>query len=475
MQGETLMLPVPIWVQIFQHIFNHPSWRHMPAERLAVLCQLSLVCRIFRLATDNIIFSELRCSDTYKDTTLYSPNSLYSQRLDFWRTPSIGQFVRRCAISKTTNLALFDILPCLPQLRELELIGIPHLGPEHLMFICGLEALVWLYVFQCRTRRLELQLPDGAVRWKISHAEFFTGIYAEPLLYPLLLPAYLTEFDATGGVDRLFSPRGVRDMPIFPRVKKLHIDWVHHRHDGDPERLLNFPAVEDLVLTGPMFLTPEFHSALFPKLKRYRGPFRNLRYFAAVAELENLSIWGEDPSKVIPRHRDEDSSTSTDLQEFSYPQPNALQILSATFDVLTGPLVRDFMAQWPKLTQLSIRYYCASGNPGDKHCAETFFNDFFPVLPSSLERLALRWQCYVPHNIFAPGESITSVSPTLLDELLEEFRCPRLRAVWLEGCEYLLRWRKSLQEPPVCIKIHYNSEVAQEKRDEFDAWWEDTS
>nr|GAT57381.1 predicted protein [Mycena chlorophos] len=168
-------------------------------------------------------------------------------------------------------------------------------------------------------------------------------------------------------------------------------------------------------------------------------------------------MWGEDPSQVIPPH--EDPSTSTpDPREFSYPQPNSLRILSATFDILSGTQVHDFMAQWPKLTQLSIRLLRASGSPRDKHCAETFFNDFFPVLSSSLERLALRWQCYVPHNIFAPGESITSIAPTLLDELLEESRCSRLTAVWLEGCEYLLRWRKSLQEPPVCIKICYTRE-----------------
>nr|GAT57380.1 predicted protein [Mycena chlorophos] len=272
MQGETFILPVPIWVQIFQHIFNHSSWLHMPAERLAVLCQLPLVCRIFRLATDNIIFSELRCSNTYKNTTLDSPNSLYSQRLEFWRTPSIGQFVWRCAITNTTNLALFDILPCLPQLRELELIGINPLSQEHLMFICGLEALVWLYVFQCWPEALELRLPTQLVRCKISYFKFHTGVFAdsEPLLYPLLLPAYQTELDATGfGIDKIFSP-GARNMPVFPHLKKLHIDWMYR--GGDPERLLKFPAVEDLVLDGPMRLEPEFVERLFPKLKRYRGP-----------------------------------------------------------------------------------------------------------------------------------------------------------------------------------------------------------
>nr|GAT57390.1 predicted protein [Mycena chlorophos] len=258
-------------------------------------------------------------------------------------------------------------------------------------------------------------------------------------------------------------------MPVFHRLKTLRMDGLGF----EPEALHRFPAVEHLVFTSGVFIPDSYHNSFFPKLKSYSGPYMNLKYFAACTELQQLSIWGEEPSQVIPRAA---TAKPAVYNEFSYPQPNSLQILEATFDLLTRTQVHDFMAQWPHLAELSLR--CDRGFPEKKlqeHCADVFFNNFFPVLPSSLERLALRWDCTVPHAVGFLEVDMTPAPPTRLDELLDKSRCPRLKAVWLEGCEYLLRWRKSLQEPAQCFKIHYNSQEAQHKRDNFRPWWEDQS
>ncbi|KAJ7059773.1 hypothetical protein C8F01DRAFT_1370633 [Mycena amicta] len=399
-------LPVELWLEIFSHL---------PGTETDTLRRLFAYCRTFHAAARGLVFSEFRCRATRSTESVDERNSQVLRRLQFWCSPDISRFVRSCVLYNE-HPGIFDALRCFPQLETLEVAGI-DLDQSHLDVVCSLESLVELRVTHCATVAFKSAPSSSAIRCHLARVLISTSLRS--LVYPLLLPTHLVHLSITScRIDQVF---GAANTPIFPLLRFLSLDLTTFGY-GHAEILVKFPAVEVLVLNGRIYAPGG--EQFFPKLKSFSGTYTNMRSFASPFSLD-------------------------DFYYFLYPQPNSLRSLTAYFDTLTNIQLDRILAQWSNLTELNIRIGAAKSERSTQgHCAESFFTHLIssPVLPPSLERLALRWNCYLTHTsrMPRPASDSTQSVPTPLSDLLSDSRCPKLTAVWVESCEYLLRWRKSV-------------------------------
>ncbi|KAJ7059772.1 hypothetical protein C8F01DRAFT_1370632 [Mycena amicta] len=401
-------LPMELWLEIFSHL---------PGTETKTLRRLSAYCRTFHAAARGLVFSEFRCRATRSTESDDERNSQVLRRLQFWCSSDISRFVRSCVLYNE-HPGIFDALRYFPQLETLEVAGI-DLDQSHLDVVCSLESLVELRVTHCATVAFKSAPSSSAIRCHLARVLINTSLCS--LVYPLLLPTHLVHLSITScRIDQVF---GAPNTPIFPLLRFLSLDLTTFGY-GHAEILVKFPAVEVLVLNGRIYAPGG--QQFFPKLKSFSGTYTNMRSFASPFSLECLSLYADTPNIIAP--------PPSDFYYFLYPQPNSLRSLTAYFDTLTNIQLDRILAQWSNLTELNIRIGAAKSERSTQgHCAESFFTHLISssALPPSLERLALRWNCYHTHTSRMPrppSDSTRSV-PTPLSDLLSEARCPKLTAV----------------------------------------------
>ncbi|KAJ7057918.1 hypothetical protein C8F01DRAFT_1148838 [Mycena amicta] len=451
-------LPLEIWTEIFNHL----------PLRSDILVRLSGYCQTFYAAARHLVFSEFYCRQTRSDESVRARNLAVLYRLRCWCTDDISRFVRRCVIS-VGHAGIFYALPHFRRLETLELTGI-KLEQSHVRAICRTDTLTELHVTLCRCAASEdrvLSTPSPlTVRCCLKRVWIAQSPRCLSALRPLLLPAHLVDLRvASRGFGQLFNADN-HHIPTFPLVRVL---WIGSSWFTSAEILAKFPAVEVLRLAG--CIGESTGQELFPKLKSFTGKYTNLRSFASPARLQRISLPVEDPDVIISIHD-------------TYPRSNSLSALTAQFNTITNTQLDRVLAHWTNLTEANI--YIGAGRhemPNEGHCADTFITCFTssPALPASLSRLALRWVCDEPsvhkRQKASPPFDSTPASRTYLYNLLSDSRCSKLNVVWLESCDYLLHWRRDVEEPAsaTCINIHHNTREIQAMRDVFPKFWDEPS
>ncbi|KAJ6506800.1 hypothetical protein C8R45DRAFT_970595 [Mycena sanguinolenta] len=150
------------------------------------------------------------------------------------------------------------------------------------------------------------------------------------------------------------------------------------------------------------------------------------------------------------------------------------------FDNFDTATLQTIGAFFSALTELCIEVHCEVKSDDEldeiKDQAATFFDKLKDVtdMPAGLQRLALTWTF---QNVQPDEDDDTpwyyEVKAPELDELRDRLKakCPALTTLWLDGCDFLLSWRKfgdgSVEEDTIV----YDGESLQMKRDEFGSFW----
>ncbi|KAJ6632235.1 hypothetical protein B0H10DRAFT_2206623 [Mycena sp. CBHHK59/15] len=155
---------------------------------------------------------------------------------------------------------------------------------------------------------------------------------------------------------------------------------------------------------------------------------------------------------------------------------NHITSLDATFDSFDNAALGTLSGFFPRLTELRIRinFEVEDGAFEDdvNPQATTFFEALAetPTLPPTLERLALCWAFEYEDPENAPTADELPEFAELRDALV--VRCPGLTVLWLDGHEFLFRWRKSSLDGTVDEGTADDAYDAEVMCADFAAFWE---
>ncbi|KAJ7127783.1 hypothetical protein C8R44DRAFT_873580 [Mycena epipterygia] len=187
-------------------------------------------------------------------------------------------------------------------------------------------------------------------------------------------------------------------------------------------------------------------SSVFPLLREYSGPYQPLPLFLPLNTLTHL---------IIPRCSPQDFITR--IQGIQGPNITLFHVEFNTFD---NPTFNTIMELLPRLIKLLIRIVVPSTSRmfkreifdthklKDDEVPSTFFLKLAdaPILPPSLERLAISWECYEEHFDELSAYKIPDFTQ-LRDALVA--RCPGLTWLWLDGFYFMFQWRNPMPDGTV--------------------------
>ncbi|KAJ7107731.1 hypothetical protein C8R44DRAFT_804160 [Mycena epipterygia] len=201
--------------------------------------------------------------------------------------------------------------------------------------------------------------------------------------------------------------------------------------------LSKFPGVEVLVNGWPIS-DPDSHveaSGFLPVLREYAGTPKNLPFFHGIRITQNITS------------------------------------LAATFDDMDRTAFDGLCDLFTHLTELRVRVVLhVDEETADEDASAASFLKALgqnPSLPPTLEHLALSWEINSWWD-----EALSCTAAPSLTELRDalESRCPALTSLWIDGQDYLLRWRK-FPDGMVDECTTYNKDDARFMREELGAFW----
>ncbi|KAJ7505895.1 hypothetical protein B0H11DRAFT_2272646 [Mycena galericulata] len=452
-------VPNELWIEVFRCLSR------------ASLQNVSLTHHKFRNLSRRLLFAHLDFHPYYigPNNSFLVPNveiERSSERLDFWFSDEIAPFVRSCSISPWKHLRpdwglwifsvtdtphiildpFFENLWKFTGLRTLHsrVVGFTQTGVANL---CRLPSLADVRLDQwdgvdeqpIDTTSLELYVSRFAFRRRgDSEAEDGGDIWV-----PLLRPERLRELEMVWIPNRLAET--LDRIPPFPHVYKLTTGMYLSTMSQNFSILSHFPGVEIFSMRGWGEVQdgpgPRLQaSTVLPRLKEYTGPCQTVSIFLTKSTLTRITIEYCKPQDFIAQ-----------LQGLRAPEN--LTLLDVTFDDLEIPEFDTICAFFTRITELRIKvvYYVeegAFGDPpeeGDNYMATMFFKGLADAsaLPPALERLAIRWEF-----MYEDLENAPPVDPEDIpsfDELHNVLlgHCPALTTLWLDGHDFLFRWRKA--------------------------------
>ncbi|KAJ7096095.1 hypothetical protein C8R44DRAFT_989397 [Mycena epipterygia] len=468
--GSRDRVPNELWLEMLKNVSEYDR---------STVQNFSLTCRTFRGVSRPRLFADLRftpyCLSDHR-VLLPSPTEVDRrlERLNFWCSAEIAPLVRYCDITARKSWehrnssewsfstdspyilldALFERLLHFTGLQRLDASSV-HFTQARVDTLCRLPILSELGVYWCTVAPGECIVPaPQALRVSdfclVSDDKLEYGDnYWIPLLHPDHLRALRAEF----------NPRTVQAIPSFTNVHRLSVTMDLPTPAQNLVILSKFPAVRVLELGGKGLLTDalalrprEQASAVFPLLREYSGPYQPLPLFLPLTTLTHL---------IIPRCSPQDFITRVQ----GIQDPN-ITLFYVEFNKFDNPTFNTIMELLPRLTELLIRIVVPSascmfkreifdarklkddevvdGRLGDSIRAGFKPSTFFlkladaPILPPSLERLAISWECYEEHFDELSAYKIPDFTQ-LRDALVA--RCPGLTWLWLDGFYFMFQWR----------------------------------
>ncbi|KAJ7480680.1 hypothetical protein FB451DRAFT_1171276 [Mycena latifolia] len=443
MPGALDRIPPELWLQIF---------RILPQDTLP---NVSLTNRTFRGIIYPLLFAhfDFHTHSPIADADLSTIDDLELdrdiKRLEFWSSTAIGPLVRSCGIiaasrrstrrrigfSTTLLSAVFERLPCFIGLQRLYAVGIDF-NRAAVDVLCRLPALDQLGIRWCNLA------PGVHSSLHISRFSYSGLALPNSEWLRLLHPDHLCELDGIGYPEPLAE--GLDTLPSFPRVHKVSMPgWVI---SGDMRLTLaflsKFPAVEVLTLQpcGPPGPGPGVQaSQLFPRLRKYSGPCHTLTVFLALPTLTCLTVYDCSPRDFIVQL--EGIRTPSELTSLTLSFTTYYPSLD-TFNIATFNMICGF---FPRLAELRIDIVQETIEAAVNSVVTNFLATLakVPVLPPTLKYFYLSWT-FDGSDEFEDPPPIDKLPDfaELRDALLA--RCPSLASLWLDGGDFLFRWRKSL-------------------------------
>ncbi|KAJ7433089.1 hypothetical protein B0H11DRAFT_2259780 [Mycena galericulata] len=491
-------VPNELWGEIFENVWDY--------DRLT-LESFSLTCRAFCGISRPRLFSKIYFTPYFTDgkghALLPSPTEVERriERLDFLSSDGIAPLVQQCHISPHTSYnyrenwsfptdapyilldALFERLPRFTGLQQLELFRIT-LSPARVDILFRLPQLSTLHVSSCTVApKVHVELsPQGL---HLSAFELYHDAeleHGEDYWIPLLHPDRLRRLTLS------FNGHVAHNIPIFPNVRTLTA-IIHDTLPSHPHNLTTmskFPGVRILKLSGkesgtdPVAVQCE---AVFPHLEEYYGPCQALPLFAA---------------STLTRIQTKCARYQDLLTHISGIQGHKITSFNVAFKTFSSIVFNELVKLFPQLTELLLTITVSDtsclfkreiydpgelakdevvdGQYGDSVRSGFTVSTFFlklssaPFLPSSLERLAIGWECYDDFYDELSAYKLPDF-PQMRDRFVA--RCPALTWLWFNGIYFMYEWRDPMPDGTVKEYIGKNYMDAYRKRERaeiFDEW-----
>ncbi|KAJ7644654.1 hypothetical protein FB45DRAFT_1053357 [Roridomyces roridus] len=245
----------------------------------------------------------------------------------------------------------------------------------------------------------------------------------------------------------IFATQNLVALSKFPAVCKLQLGgWKEIEYEPSEE-----PAIRAL--------------DVLPLLRQYRGACTALHLFLPKPTLTRLVIDFCRPEELISQ-----------LVEGHVH----ITVLHANVDDLDRNALSTICRCLPALIELRMRVFVGIEDgeyeDGINPRATDFFSTFtnIPNLPSTLQRLTVSWEFefeseYVEDIPVASPENIPDF-PAIGDKLRE--RCPALRTLWLDGHDFMFRWRQVLDREEVEQEDSNGATEIASCREGFEDFWE---
>ncbi|KAJ7752564.1 hypothetical protein B0H16DRAFT_786868 [Mycena metata] len=439
-------MPEELWLLVFKNV---------PPEALQAI---SLTHRAFCWITRPLIFVHLKfhpyCIHSANGTLLLPQKEhidMALERLDFWSSDRIAPSVRSCTItswrytgqslpstwttSQTPHVLLNHFLA-----RIARLAGVKEIHVHDVYFtqmaitkLCRLPALTSFHVIQFvngpslevtsdvlsisrLTVKSTLESAGGLTRWML-----------------LLRPDSLLELDIHCNL-RVFCV-DLPSIPPFPRVHKLSIDLNFAAMSSNVAIFVKFPGVHTLTINGHGRLSESPQDLeILPALTEYRGSVVPLATFLHTPKLTNLTIDYCSPDDFVTR-----------LQ--SVHRTLNITSLEIEFDRCDHEKLRTLCDLLPHLTELrlAIAVEIDKGeNEEDTSLQTSFFQALLeaPGLTQTLEQLSICW-VFKFYSYELPPDGGEPPNFSEIRAVLVA-RCPALKSLWIDGHEFVFRWRQAV-------------------------------
>ncbi|KAJ7135791.1 hypothetical protein C8R44DRAFT_976583, partial [Mycena epipterygia] len=494
-------LPNELWLEVFQDLPQN-------LFKKSYLKCVSLTCRTFHVVSRPLLFANFDWHPyvLFNDGVrlpLPEKFELAIQRLEFWSSDAIAPLVRSCDIMPWRGYdtsasdapyflrdEFFRRLPCFTGLQRVFAYRL-HFTQQGLISLCRSPVLAFLYIDTCYFAQGEEIFPNG-LELKVSTFVFRHRNENLPRGFvnhwmQLLHRNHLRELDVdpcrgffgnnvveetiNGAGTGRFVMRKIDELPSFPHVYKLTLSMLLHSamSYSDLAVLSQFPGVWAFSIDGrtlredgplPRLQAPQ----TLPVLAEYSGPYHALQLLLPRATLTHLTISTchiDDLIKELKGIHTLDNITSLDATFYDSMDHVTLNALCGFF---------------PRLAELHIRIsfhlleednfeYDISPKPVRffKMVAES------AALPPTLERLAMSW--VYRSDYFLEVEMVNPLPrfAYLRDTLVA--RCPALTSLWLDGYNFLFRWRKfATKVIENSARNIYDTEALRNDSDSADFW-----
>ncbi|KAJ6518286.1 hypothetical protein C8R47DRAFT_1232463 [Mycena vitilis] len=476
-------VPDELWLEVFCNL---------PRETLK---DVSLTYPTFRRLTRTLLFAHFDFHPYAfgADSALLLPPdaelAILTERLGFWTSDEIAPFVRSCditpmrpklvsAFTKSTNpYVLLNIffarMPCFSSLRRLITRYIDY-TPLAMANLCRIPSLSSLFPDQFPGIREEPEPTANPHALALSSFALRHGVAREDAIahwIPSLQPEHLRELDLMCNPVALGET--IDAIPTFPRVHKLSLTMNLSRMLFIRAVMAKFPAVRVFTIRGwgevgdgdpPHGSVGRDDAMPFPALEEYIGLDKTLSMFLPLPTLARITILDGRPAGVIAQ-----------LQTARSPLANITAFTAQFWESLDGLVLGTLLGLLPRLNELRIRINMEIDDDdievfedGINPYATQFFHclPFTPNLPPTLEQLALSWSFEFTEFDADPAPEKTPDFSPIRDALL--LRCPALKTLWLDGHDFLYRWRNA---DGVEGTLTDDIDEAARLREGFDEFW----
>ncbi|KAJ7107700.1 hypothetical protein C8R44DRAFT_319267 [Mycena epipterygia] len=469
-------VPNELWLKVFHHL---------PRDALK---DVSLTYHTFHNIARTLLFTDFEFHPYAigANGTLLLPSATEVdqslEHLAFWCSEDIAPLVHSCNVTpwrkigpvwsawnfSITNTpyillaAFFERLSCFTHLQRLSSRDV-HFTQIGMGNLYRLPALAHLDIAMCKVAAGET-IESTSQTVGLSSFSLHDNVASETGMdhwLPLLRPDHLRELNLPCNLH-LFSET-IHHFPSFSHVHKLSATMSLATMAHIMPALFKFPAVQVLAVGywGSLYLPTSIvqGSNVLPVLTEYTGSYQTLHFF-----LRPIL------SRITTRFCSSNDFI-THLQGIQIP--SNITSFDANFDDLDNASLNAICSLFPRLTELRIRISF------DQHASEgvnlkviDFFEELTEItaLPSTLERLALCWEFEFYDEDYLPPSNDNFPEFTCLRDALVA-KCPALTSLWLDGYDFLFRWRKLL-DGAVDEETSEDAEDAEIMREGFAVFWE---
>ncbi|KAJ7644688.1 hypothetical protein FB45DRAFT_298753 [Roridomyces roridus] len=475
-------VPNELWLEIFQFL---------PRDYLKDVYSTD---RKFSTASRALVFSHLVFYPYHLDEPLEYlalPGNdgvqLSLERLRFWSSDQIAPFVRECTIAPrrqrpgeaepvrlnftdSPNILMTSFMDALANFTGLKKLSgrrvkFTQAGLAHL---CRIPLLKEIVIDRCGIVPDEI-VDTASLELRTTKLVYRSAVVANEdrnLWLTIVHRGHLRQLEATGSASAVSNT--LADGATFPNVDKLRLVMNFSTMTQNLVVLSKFPAVCALQLGGwgQIKYEPSEQPAIraadvLPLLREYHGPCTPLHLFLPKPTLIRLVIDGCGPEELTFQLRGEYGHITT---------------LHTTVHDLDRNTLSTICRCLPALIELHVTVLAeiedGEYEDGINPRATDFFSTFAdtPDLPSTLQRLSISWEFEFESEDAedAPVASTENIPDFLAmrDKLRE--RCPALGTLWLDGHDFMFRWRQLLDRE----EESYEDVEDEDLREGFEDFWE---